>query len=153
MWISCLQYVDDTIMPLSPNIISIKRVKILIYIFELLSRLSIKFHKLSIYPLGPSSLDLFQVSALLYYRTWSFPFTYLRLSLSQADHPLQSGLADPPDRIDKDISYLEGSLSILWRQFSSSQSILTILSLYFISYFFLPQWMINYIDRWRRVFF
>jgi len=140
-------------MPLSPNIISIKRVKILIYIFELLSRLSIKFHKLSIYPLGPSSLDLFQVFALLYNRTWSFPFTYLRLSLSQADHPLQSGLADPPDRIDKDISYLEGSLSISWRQFNSCQSILTILSLYFISYFFLPQWMINYIDRWRRVFF
>ena len=35
--ITCLQYADDTIMLLPPNLISIKRVKILIYIFELIS--------------------------------------------------------------------------------------------------------------------
>jgi len=37
--ISFLLYVDDTIMLLPPNITSILRIKILIYIFELLSGL------------------------------------------------------------------------------------------------------------------
>jgi len=64
--ISCLQYTDDTIMLLPPDLVSIKRVKILIFIFELRSRLSTNFHKLSLYQLGPPSLELAQVFDLLY---------------------------------------------------------------------------------------
>lgn len=46
--ISCLQCADDTIMLLPPDLVSIKRVKLLIYLFELLSGLSINFNKSSI---------------------------------------------------------------------------------------------------------
>ena len=56
--ITCLQYAYDTRMPLAPDLVSIKRIKILLYIFKLLSRLLINFNKSSIYPLGPPSLDL-----------------------------------------------------------------------------------------------
>jgi len=76
--IPCLQYVDDTIMffhriftPLSGSRY------LLIYIFELLSVLSINFHKSSLYQLGPPSLDLAQVSNLLHYKAGSYPFTNL----------------------------------------------------------------------------
>jgi len=48
--ITCLQDIDDTIMLLPPNLVSIRRVKILIY----LSGLSINFLKSSFYQLGPS---------------------------------------------------------------------------------------------------
>jgi len=79
--VSCLQYTDDTIMLLPPDLVSIKRVKLLIYIFKLFFGLSIDFHKSSIYQLGPPclDLDLSQVSCLLHCRLGSFPFTYLGL--------------------------------------------------------------------------
>jgi len=73
--IPCLQYVDDTLMLLPPNLFSIKWDKILIYIFEPLSGLSINFHKSSLYQLGPASLS--QISNLLHCRMRSFPFTTL----------------------------------------------------------------------------
>ena len=55
--IPCLQYANNTIILLPPDFTSIKRVKILIYTFELLSGLSINFQKSSIYLLGPLPLD------------------------------------------------------------------------------------------------
>ena len=55
------------------DLVSIKRVKILIYLFEMLSGLSINFHKSSLYQLGPSSLDLSQISDMLYCRLGRFP--------------------------------------------------------------------------------
>ena len=79
--ISCMQYADDTIMLLLPDLISIKRVKILIYIFEILSWSSINFHKSSIYPLGPQCLDLSLVSSLLHCKIERFTLTHLRLPL------------------------------------------------------------------------
>jgi len=63
------------------DLVSIKRVKILIYLFEMLSGLSINFHKSSLYQLGPSSLDLSQILDMLYCRLGSFPLTYLDLPL------------------------------------------------------------------------
>ena len=77
----CRQYDEETIMLLPPERGSIKRVKILIYIFELLSKIFINFHKSSLYALGPSSLDLSQISHVLYCWMGRFSFTYLRLPL------------------------------------------------------------------------
>jgi len=68
--IPCLQYADDTIMLLPSDLVSIKRVKNLIYMFKVLSGLSINFHKSSLYPLGPLDLDKSQISALLHCRGW-----------------------------------------------------------------------------------
>jgi len=66
--ITCLQYADDTLMFLPQDLVSIKRVKILLYIFELLSGLFINFNKSLIYPLGPLCLDLLSFSGeLLHY--------------------------------------------------------------------------------------
>ena len=79
--ILCLQYADVTIMLLSPDFVYTKRVKILIYIFELLSGLSINFHKSSIYPIGPPSLDLPLILILLHCNIGSFFFINLRLPL------------------------------------------------------------------------
>lgn len=53
--ITCLQYADDTIMLLPLNFVFIKRVKILIYIFELVSGVSSNYHKSLIYQLGPQA--------------------------------------------------------------------------------------------------
>ena len=57
-----MQHVDDTIMLLPPDLNSIKRVKILIYIFEILARSSINFHKSLIYPFGPVGQEAFHSS-------------------------------------------------------------------------------------------
>ena len=94
-------------MILAPDLISIKRVKELLYIFELLSRLSINFNKSSIYPLGPPRLYLLAVSGELYCNIESFLFTYFGLSLklitlSETDwQPLL-------DRINKRLAAWEG---------------------------------------------
>ena len=109
-----MQYVDDTLMLLPPDLASINRVKILLYLFELLSRLSINFNKSSIYPLGPPRLDLLQVLDVLHCNIGSFPFTYLGLpltptTLSKTDwQPLL-------DRIDKRLAALERIILITRR--------------------------------------
>ena len=66
-------------MSLDP--VSIKHDKILIYLFELLSGLSINFYKSSLYQLGLPNMDLSHVVALCHCNTRSFPFTYLGLPL------------------------------------------------------------------------
>ena len=50
-----LQYVDGTTMLLPPDLVSIRRVKLLIYMFELLSGLFINFPKLALYQIGPQA--------------------------------------------------------------------------------------------------
>lgn len=47
--ISCLQYANDTLLLLPSNLVSIARVKILIYNFKLPYGLSINFAKSSVY--------------------------------------------------------------------------------------------------------
>jgi len=54
--IPCLQYADDTLMLLPSDLTCIKRIKILLCNFEMISRLSINFHK-SVYSLGPPILN------------------------------------------------------------------------------------------------
>jgi len=71
--IPCLKYADDTIMLLPSDLVFMKRVNILIYMFELLSGLFINFHKSSLYQLKPSDLDVSQISALLHCRVGTFP--------------------------------------------------------------------------------
>jgi len=98
--ITCLQYADNTFMLRSPDLTYIKRVKIFLYIFELISRLSINFNKSLLYSLGPPSLDFSAASSVLHCKIESFPFTYFGLplkstALTKADwQPLL-------DRIDK----------------------------------------------------
>jgi len=109
--ILCLQYTDDTLILLPPDLASIKRVKILLYIFELISGLSINFHKSSIYPLVPPSL-ICQWSQECY-------IALLRVSLSVTENfhlnrpssPKQTGISFLTDLIrdsrhGKDIPYL-----------------------------------------------
>ena len=74
--IACLQYADDTLMLLLSDLVSIKRVKILLYIFELLSGLSINFNKSSLYQLGPPCLDLAAVSGAVSYTHLTLPTIY-----------------------------------------------------------------------------
>ena len=94
-------------MILAPDLISIKRVKKLLYIFELLLRLSINFNKSSIYPLGLPRLNLLAVKGELHCNIESFLFTYLGLplkpiTLSKIDwQPLL-------DRIDKRLAAWKG---------------------------------------------
>jgi len=139
-------------MLLPPDLVSIKRVKIMIYTLKLLSWLSINFYKSSIYQLGPPHLDLSQVSATLHCRIGSFPFTYLGLPLNPTT---LSKMNWQPliDIIDKRL--------IAWKSHSLSRrgrlilvnSVLTSLPIYFMSFCFLPQWKIDHIDHLRRAFF
>jgi len=127
--------VDETIILLPLNLVSIKRIKILIYIFEILSGLSTNFDKSSLYQLGPPTMVMSQVSTLLHYKTGSFPFTYLGLSLKstilyKADwQPLL-------DRIDKRLTAWKGHMLSLEGRSILVNSVLTYLPLYFMSFFF-----------------
>ena len=135
--ISCLEYTDDTIMLLPPDLVSIKRVKILIFIFELRLGLSINFHKLSLYQLGPPILELSQVSDLLHCKIEIFSFTHLGLplkliTLSKTDWQLLL------DRIDKRLVAWKGHSLSRGGRLILVNSVLTMLSLYFMPFFFLP---------------
>ena len=138
-------------MLLPPDLISIKRIKILFYIFELLSGLSINFQKSSLYQLRPPSLDQFQVYAMLHCKIGSFPFTYLGLplnptSLTPADwQPLI-------DRIDKRLTAWKGHSLSHGGKLILVNAVLTSIPLYFMS-FLLPHWVIDHIDCLRRAFF
>ena len=121
------------------------------YISELLSRLSINFSKSSIYPLGPPCLDLLAVSGKLYCIIGSYPFTDLRLplkltALSKTDwQPLL-------DRIDKRLATQKGH-SLSEEVDILVNSVFNSLPLYFMFSFYLPQWVVEYVDRLRRAFF
>jgi len=50
--VSCLQYVNDTLLVIPNDLRSLGSLRILLYCFELLSGLSINIRKSSLYPLG-----------------------------------------------------------------------------------------------------
>ena len=150
--IACLQYADDTLMLVPPDLVSIKKVKILQYIFELLSGLSINFNKSSLYQLGPPCLDLAAVSGALHCKIGSFPFPHLGLSLKPTTFSKEDW-QPLLDRIDKRLAAQKGHSLSRGGRLILVNSVLTSLSLYFMSFFYLPQWVVEHIDRLRRAFF
>ena len=145
------QYANDTLMLLPPDLVSIRRwVKIQFYIFEFLSGLSINFTKSSFYPLGPSGPALATVSAC--YTAKQGAFLSLISDSTQTDCHLQIGLAASPWSVWQKISCLERHSSRGGRLILI-KSVLTNLPLYFMSFFYLPPWVVEHIDKLRRAFF
>ena len=122
--------------PPAPDLPSIKRVKILLYIFELIFRLFINFHKSSIYPLRPPRLDLSTISGVLHCIIGNFPFSYLGLPfkpiiLSKADwQPLL-------DRFDKRLAAWKGHSLFHGGRLILVNSVLSSFPLYFMSFSYL----------------
>ena len=91
-------------------------------------------------------MDLSQLYAMLHCRLGSFLFTYIGLPLN----PITLSKADwQPliDRVDKRLAVWKGHSLSRGGRLIIVNSVPTCLPLYYMSFFFLPQWVINHIDR------
>ena len=139
-------------LPSKEDLPSIKRIKILLYIFELVSGSSINFHKSSIYPLGPPSLALSTISGVFHCIIGNFSFSYLGVPLK----PVVFSNADRQpllDRFDKRLATWKGHSLSRGGGLILVNSVLSSLPLYFMSFFYLSQRVVQHIEKLRRAFF
>jgi hypothetical protein len=84
--VSHLHYVDGTMIMLQNTKSGIMNLKFLLICFELLSGMKINFHESEVIVMGVDPVEEARVARLLNCKQGSFPFTYLRFTMS--DHKL-----------------------------------------------------------------
>lgn len=149
---SSLQYADDTLILASPDERSVANLSTILSCFELLSGLSINSAKSAVYGLGSCTTNTAcRASQILGCNLGAFPFVYLGIPLRH----INMSRGDWQPLIDKFAYRLAG-----WKgnclsrggRLTLLNSVLTSLPLYYMSYFRLPQWVIQKIDQIRRGF-
>jgi hypothetical protein len=80
--VSHLQYADDTMIMIQNNDLSLINLKFILLCFELLSGMTINFHKSEVIVMGCVGEEQARVARLLNCKQGRFPFTYLGFTMS-----------------------------------------------------------------------
>ena len=80
--ISHIQYANDTMIMIEASNLSIRNLKLILYCFELLTRLKINFHKSEVYVFGVSQEEKERLANMLNCALGSFPMKYLGIPIS-----------------------------------------------------------------------
>jgi hypothetical protein len=86
--ITHLKYVDDTMILIEKNDISIANLKFILIFFELLSGLKINYHKSEVIVMRVSPQEQARVANLLNCQEGAFPFRYLGFPTSDKKHTI-----------------------------------------------------------------
>lgn len=90
--IAVLHYADDTILCLEENLGNVRNIKLLLYLYELMSGLRINFQKSEIVLIGGDDMDLLPHAELLNCQIGHLPMKYLGVSVSHSRlHVVDSG--------------------------------------------------------------
>jgi hypothetical protein len=98
--ISHLQYADDTVLLLNYDEESFATVKFVLYCFEAMSGLKIKYQKSEVFRVGVDSDKIRRAANIFNCNVGKFPMTYLGLPISM-DKILAKDLAFVPLKVDK----------------------------------------------------
>jgi hypothetical protein len=147
----CLVYADDTLLLLSPSEQQLTIIKVLLDVYGQLSGLKINLNKSELLLTSACTQETQHLAQLIGCKQAKFPLMYLEWSL--------------PDKKLKNVQYtsliqkLQGTLSN-WKapllspggRLTVVDTTLTAMSIFFMSTFMLPKWVMAEIDKIRRCF-
>jgi len=147
-----LQYADDTIICLKHNIDDARNMKLLLYMYELMTGLKINFLKSEILTINDEENWANTYADLFNCQIGTFPIKYLGVPVS----PSRLHVADWLPLVDKNAKKLDvwqgGSLSIAGRTTLIKSSLNNAL-IYHMSIYLLLKTILNRLDKLRRIFF
>lgn len=150
--VAVLQYADDTIICLEHDVDKAVNLKLLLYIFELMSGLKVNYQKNEIFTVGGDESTLKYYAELFNCDVGSFPIKYLGMPVSYStlrDSDWEFIVAKYLKRFEAWIgnaASMGGSLTLL-------DSVVTQISLYHMSMWLMSKTFIEKLDKHRRKFF
>ena len=149
--VAVLQYADDTIICLENNMEGARNMKLLLYIYKIMSGLKINFSKSEIVMINGDADQENQFSDLFNCQVGKFPIRYLGVPVS----PSKLHLVDWAPLIEKNNKKLDNwkgsSMSIAGRATLINSS-LSSTFIYHMSMYLLPKTILNTLDRQRSFF-
>ena len=150
--VAILQYADDTIICLKENLENARNMKILLYLYELMSGLKINFSKSEVIILNGDEQKSLQYANLFNCQIGAFPLKYLGVPISPSRLHVKDW-AMLEEKNEKKLAVWKGkSLSIAGRTTLINSS-LSNSSIYHRSMYLLPKTTTDKLDKQRRTFF
>lgn len=150
--VAVLQYADDTIICLEHDIDKAVNLKMLLYMFELMSGLKVNFQKSEILTVGGDDNVVNMYADLFRCEVGSFPIKYLGMPVSYTN--LRN--SDREFIVTKYLKKFEawiGNAASMGRRLTLLDSVVTQLSLYHMSMWLMNKTFIEHLDKYRRKFF
>jgi Reverse transcriptase (RNA-dependent DNA polymerase) len=148
---SCLLYADDTLIFVQPTAHQLNLLKILLDTFGNISGLKINMQKSELLVTSTTSSQVQQLAALIQCKSGTFPLKYLGPPLSDKQIPRQffkqliDGIQDTLPGWQAEYLSLAGREILV-------NAVLSAKTVYFMSLYLLPKWVIKAIDNIRRRF-
>jgi hypothetical protein len=150
--VAILQYADDTIVCLENDIIGARNMKLLLYLYELMSGLKINFSKSEVVVINGDDDITSQYADIFNCQVGAFPIKYLGVPVS----PSRLKVLDWAPLTDKNRKKLDiwkgGAMSIAGRTTLINSSLTNAL-IYHMSMYLVPKTVVSELDKQRRTFF
>ena len=147
-----LQYADDTIICLKENVENARNMKLVLYMYELMSGLKINFFKSEVILINGDNEMCSNYAKLFNCQVGAFPIKYLGVPVSTSRLHVKDWV-QLEERNEKKLATWKGkSLSIAGRATLINSS-LSNSFIYHMSMYLLPKTTTDILDRQRRTFF
>jgi rhodanese-related sulfurtransferase len=147
-----LQYADDTIICLEDGLENARNMKLLLYLYEVMSGLKINFSKSEVILINGDDDKNLQMAEIFNCQIGFFPIKYLGVPVS----PSRLHVKDWTPVIEKNekklVVWKGGTMSIAGRTILINAS-LTNVVIYHMSMYLVPKTVADSLDKQRRVFF
>ena len=150
--VAVLQYADDTIICLEHDVDKAVNLKLLLYIFELMSGLKVNYQKSEIFTVGGDESTLKYYAELFNCDVGSFPIKYLGMPVSYStlrDSDWEFIVAKYLKRFEAWI----GNAASMGGRLTLLDSVVTQISLYHMSMWLMNKTFVERLDKYRRRFF
>ncbi|WVZ53529.1 hypothetical protein U9M48_004457, partial [Paspalum notatum var. saurae] len=147
--LSILQYADDTILFMEHNLEQAKNMKIILCVFEKLSRLKINFHKNELFCYGEAKDFVEHYLQIFCCGVGNLLFRYLGIPMNHKNLKIGNKWKNA----SKKIKWLERKDFILWGRLVLINSVLSSLAMFMMSFFEVPKCILKKLDFYRSTFF
>lgn len=150
--VAILQYADDTIICIEDDVDKAANLKLLLYMFEMMSGLKVNFQKSEILTVGEDDSVVNKYAEIFNCEVGSFPLKYLGMPVSYAN--LKT--SDWEFIVDKYLKRFDawiGNAASMGGRHTLLDSVVTQLSLYHMSMWLMNKTFIEKLDKHRRRFF
>jgi hypothetical protein len=149
--LSILQYADDTILFLEDDLIKARNLKLVLGAFEKLSGLKINFHKSELFGFGETKDRIADYVEMFGCKEGEMPFKYVGIPMSSRKF-LNKDWSAIEDRFQK-TEYWKGKLLSSGGRLVLINSVLSSLPMFLMSFFKIPQGVVEKLDYYRSHFF
>lgn len=130
----------------------LRNLKLLLFLFENASGLNINFSKSEAFWLGGNLANQVEIAGIFNCKKGSFPFNYLGIPITLGRMKNRDWFP-LIDKVEKKLPCWKGYTLSRGGRLTLINSVLSSIPSYWMSYFFLPCWVVDRIDQIIRAFF